>query len=199
MWSVGRCAGLALTLCWIALCGAAAQGQTANVSVEVTGAGSSYDEAKSDAIRAALQSCVKQLVVADRVVNNESVVLDRVLSTMNGFVEKYEEKSVRKDDQGVTVQAEITISASRIENFVGFTTGPQGQINGGGMFAEANRRTAQTQAEDLQSEARGEIFDRLYRGFPTEALEIKPVAVSPGLFSSVDFEGRLGIPGGENV
>jgi hypothetical protein len=73
---------------------------------------------------------------------------------------------------------DITVSASRIENFIGVAVGGGGQIPGSSLLAEQNRRLAQIQAEKEQANARGEIFDRLFRGFPAAAMDIRVLNIS---------------------
>jgi hypothetical protein len=150
-----------------------AHSQSPNVTVVVTGSGSSFDEAKTDAIRQALQRTMKQLVIADRAISGDTIVRDKVMSTMNGYIEKFQERGFRKTGTVYEVTTEITVSASRIENFLGVVTGGGGSIEGQTIFQEQSRRIAQAQAEQLQARARGEIFDRLFRGFPSEAMDIK--------------------------
>ncbi|GEM_PF-5872928 len=147
--------------------------QTPNVTIAVTGSGPSFDEARADAIRQALQRTMKQLVVVDRVVSGDRVLRDKIMSTMNGYIERYEQKAISKTTNGLAVTAEITVSASRIENFIGVIVGGGGKIDSPALIAEQNRRFAQIQAEQEQAKARGEIFDRVLRGFPAAAMDVK--------------------------
>jgi hypothetical protein len=43
-------------------------------------------EARQYAVRQALQQTVEQLVISQQVVRNDKLVMDRIISTMNGFV-----------------------------------------------------------------------------------------------------------------
>jgi len=147
--------------------------ESPNVTISVTGSGTSIDEAKLDAIRQALQQTMKQLVIVDRAISGNAILRDKVMSTMNGYIEKFQQKNIRRADNGYLIDADITVSASRIENFIGVTVGSGGAIEGTGLLAEQNRRQAQIYAEQLQAKARGEIFDRLFRGFPADVVDIK--------------------------
>lgn len=146
--------------------------ENSNVTVTVTGRGLSLDEAKTDAIRQALQQTISQLVVVDRVVSNNNLLRDKVMSTMNGYIERYTERNMRRVDGGFVVDTEITVSASRINNFVGVTTGGSGLLEGSSLQDEQSRRLAQQQANKLQVRARGEIFDRVLRGFPSADVNV---------------------------
>jgi hypothetical protein len=147
-------------------------GQPQDVTIAVTGAGPSYDEAKEDAVKRALQYAVKQLVLVDRVVSGDQLLLDRVLSTRNGYVERYSEKSHQLGGNGHTVTAEITVSATRIENFLGIVSSGAGEVSGALLGQEVERRLAQDKAVEAQARARGEILNRLFERFPMNAVEV---------------------------
>ena len=147
--------------------------QSDEVTVSVTGSGLSVDEARTDAIRQALQLTMKQLIVVDRAISGDKVLRDRVMSTMNGYIDKFSQTKINRTSAGYSVSADVTVSASRIENFIGVVVGSGGEIPGHTLLAEQNRRAAQARVDQLQSEARGEIFDRVLRGFPTAAMELK--------------------------
>lgn len=147
--------------------------ETQDVVVSVTGSGPTTDEAKTDAIRQALQQTLRQLVVVDRTISGNKILRDKVMSTMNGYVEAFCIKQIQHTNTGFSIDADITVSASRIENFIGVSTGGGGSFEGTSLLAEQNRRIAQALAEKGQERARGEIFDRVLRGFPSDAIVIR--------------------------
>jgi hypothetical protein len=61
--------------------------QESNLMVSVVGFGPTYDEAKADAVKKALQYAFKQLVIVDRIVSGNDLLRDRILSTSNGYIE----------------------------------------------------------------------------------------------------------------
>lgn len=150
-----------------------ARGDTArSITVVSDGDGSTVEEAKGEAVRRALQQAFKQLIVVDRVVSGDKLLRDRVLSTSNGYVEKYEELSSSRDGDGFRVEARITLSASRIEHFLGIVESGGGQMDGSLFGAEIARRNATDAAVTAQGIARGEIFDRLFEQFPSGAAKV---------------------------
>jgi len=155
-----------------------ARAQSQNVTVTVTGTGPSIDAAKSDAVRQALQQTMKQLVVVDRAISGDSILRDKVMSTMNGYIERFQEKSVKNSSSGYMVEAEITVSASRIENFIGVIAGGGGAFSGPLILDQQAKSFAQMQADRLQAAARAEIFDRLLLGYPSELYDIKLIKVN---------------------
>lgn len=149
-----------------------AYAQKANKVVTVVGFGSTPNEARNDAVRQALQETMQQLIVVDRAIKDDQIIRDKIMSTMNGYIEDFKELSTKKEGQQIAVKAVVTVSSSRIENFIGTSIGGGGSVSGAALFAD-------TQREIAQRKARGEIFDRLFRGFPSEVMETKLLKISP--------------------
>jgi len=143
-----------------------------NMTIRSIGEGPSLDEAKADAIKRAMQQAFTQLVVVDRVISGDEVLRDRVLSTSNGYVEKYQQRSFSEVATGFRIEADITLSASRIENFLGIVAGGGGQVDASLFGKELERREAQDKAIAAQGIARGEIFDRIFENYPAAAIEV---------------------------
>jgi hypothetical protein len=136
------------------------------------GSGETLFEAKQDAIRQALQASLEQLIVVDRAISDTKVIRDKVISTMNGYVEKFVLLDVQQNNAGFRIRADIGVSESLIQNFVGTTTGSDSTFDGGALFAEQNRREAQESIEQLRLQTNGLILDRLFRGYPTDVLNV---------------------------
>lgn len=162
---------------WLALVQAAHAG-SANVAVTVTGTGPTLELARSDATRQALQQTISQLVVVDREISGNTVLRDRVLSTMNGYIDKFVVRREIKTGAEFSVTADVVVSASRIENFIGIVTSAGGAFDGSSLLAEQARRQAQAQADILQRKARGEIFDNVLRPFPSKAMSIRILGIT---------------------
>src|SRR5690606_4701239 len=91
-----------------------AQDRTGQVTREVVGEGATLQEARSNAIRQAMQASISQLVVADRTVSDDQILEDRVISTMKGFVDRVEELDVSKEGSLIRVRSRITVSTTRL-------------------------------------------------------------------------------------
>lgn len=162
---------------WLTLVQPAHAG-SANVAVTVTGTGPTLELARSDATRQALQQTISQLVVVDREISGNTVLRDRVLSTMNGYIDKFVVRREIKTGAEFSVTADVVVSASRIENFIGIITSAGGSFDGSSLLAERARRQAQTQADLLQRKARGEIFDNVLRPFPSKAISVRTLGIT---------------------
>ena len=151
------------------------------LQVAVTGLAPTYEEARNQAIRNALQLALKQLVVVDRKIVDDKIVRDRILSTINGYIEAYHELEVRQDSGMILVKAEITVSPTRIEHFVGSAVGSDGEISGGEIKEELRRAEIEMQHRENQVLARREIFSRIFGDFPTSAMKVslEKLEISP--------------------
>ncbi|MGA1341692.1 MAG: hypothetical protein ACO33A_01400 [Hyphomonas sp.] len=142
-----------------------------DTTLRITGQGETSYEARQDAIRQALQIAVDQLVVSQQVVENDRLTLDRISSTMNGFVSGFMPIRSFSENGSVFIEADIIVSQSRIENFIGLTNGARTEVNSDNILASM-------QAERLARTARAEMVAALFRDFPARALEAGPVSFS---------------------
>lgn len=148
---------------------AAAQGDAA---VRVTGRGETAYEARQDAVRQALQQTVEQLVISQQVVKNDKLVMDRIISTMNGFVSQFAPVRTWTEKGSVLIEADIVVSETRITNFVSLTKIGRTAVNSDNILAAA-------QAEKLAQKTRGEMLAALFQGFPGRApLEASPLSIA---------------------
>ena len=147
---------------------ALAQGETA---LRITGQGETSYEARQDAVRQALQMAVDQLVISQQVVENDRLTLDKISSTMNGFVSAFTPIRSYSENGIVFLEADIIVSQSRIENFIGWTKGARANISSDNILASV-------QAERLARTARAEMIAALFRDFPARSLESSPASFS---------------------
>lgn len=134
-------------------------------TVRVTGFGKSVYEARQDAIRQALQMKVDQLVIEQRVVKNDRLVLDRIASTMNGYVTQFIPLKTRQGKNGVEFEAEIEISETRIENFIGSMRRNRAEI-------KPDNIAASIEALKIARAARGQVAAALFQDFPVRTIEV---------------------------
>ena len=155
--------------------------QGTTVVVTVTGYGATSSDARNDAIRQALQRTMQQLIVVDRVIKDDAIIRDKIMSTMNGYIEQFEELETKEEGQQVAIKAKVTVSSSRIENYIAKDAGGGGQVAGSALSAESERAIA-------QRKTRGEVFDRLFRGFPGKVIDVKVLSIKPSANDPSDFE-----------
>lgn len=125
------------------------------VTVTVVGSGANEAEARLDAIRQATQQVASQVVVAERLIADDEVVYDNVMSTMNGFVHDFTELSVKKSETEVQIEAEIVVSGSLMRDFASGQANSV-SVDGGGMFGELLRSKS-------QAEVHQKMFESIWR------------------------------------
>jgi len=127
--------------------------------VEVSGEGSTFWEARGDCVRHALQQTMKQLVIAERRIEDDRVLRDSVLSTMNGYIDAFEVLSQTREGGSIILRARVTVSSTKIENFVLSTSGTSARVDAQGLLADYQR-------DRMARQSRTEIFVGLFDGFP---------------------------------
>jgi len=141
------------------------------VDVEATGA--SLEGARRNAVRAALQETMDQLVLAERAVEDGRLVKDRLLSTVNGFVREFEILETVEGELEYRVRARVGVSNADIENYVDYLdpSGPSG-VDGESVFQEIDRRK-------LEAASLRRILRHLVRGVPLYRFSVAVDEVAP--------------------
>jgi hypothetical protein len=168
-----------------------APAQDPQQTVRVTGRGATPYEARQDAIRQALQAAVKQLVVSQQVVQNDKLILDRISSTMNGFVNRFTTVGTTRDGKDFLIDAEVEVSTSRVRNYVGSVSGSRVRIDSESILAAVEQ-------EKLARNAAGEVAAGLFRDFPMRVIESGPprFSIDPADPDRVNFEVQMWIAPG---
>lgn len=162
--------GLLQLMAWIAIsCAIPAWGST---TVEVTGEGSSRYAAQMNAVRNALQAVVKQIVVADREVRNDQLVLDRITSSANGYVESFVALREERLDSNYRIQARVTVSESPIVDYLQHSGDNSSKVSGDSIAVEVTR-------ERENREFRTRLLSRALQGYPHSAVQVRSKGVRP--------------------
>ena len=142
-------------------------------TVEVRATGATREQARDEAVRTALQSTVSQLVITDRLVENEDVVRDQVFATQNGFVTAFELLEETRTEFGeYEYHARVTVSEDTILNYVAFQQGTESSLDGASLFAEVQRGAGQRRVLD-------DMFRRFARGYPWDVVTLDMQAIQP--------------------
>jgi hypothetical protein len=167
----------ALGLCFVALllfpAAGLSQQKPADQTVRVEVDGASPFEARQEAIRQALQMTMKQLVVADRAIENDQVIRDRVISTMNGYVRGFQIVSSERRQGQVHLVADVTVSPSAIKSFV-----ESSNLNGVAKTS-ADSLIADAAREVEARRARTEMLISSFSQFPASAMSSQIVKMTP--------------------
>lgn len=142
--------------------------QAIDVTVETNGSGSTSAEARKEAIRSALQQVVPQIIVADRIVKDDKLIMDSVMSSMNGHVQSITTLEERRSGDRVDGSYRITVSTSEISSFLTSRFGSSANVDGNSLSGEMMR----------EREARGfrdQYIRRLFRGYPSRVINTEVI------------------------
>jgi len=151
-----------------------AQGQRETERVvEVEASGASMEEARRNAVRAALQMTLEQLVLADRKIENGQLVRERLLSTVNGFIQGFEVIQLLEREPEYLIRARVTVAKADIENYVDYLgASKRSGIDGESIFGEIARRK-------MQASSLRRILRRLVKGVPLYRFSVNVDEISP--------------------
>jgi len=157
--------------------------------VTVRATGSSLSDARNEAIRLALYSTVRQLVITERLVSDSELVMNDIYATQNGFIEKFELlESFRNTHGDHEIKATVRVSDESILNYAVFKGVQSSELDGASLFAEAQRSASHEKA--LQK-----MFRRFFYDYPSDVYslqleKIRPVAGHTDLVEAI-FTSRI--------
>lgn len=147
---------------------------TKDVQVVVAdGAGATPDEALKDAFRNAVRQVVGAVVDAETLVKNDEVIVDKVLTYSNGFIEMYDDVPNSKKNQGgihrITIKA--VVKKGNVVTKLRAASVAVNELDGKGLFAEITTKLD----EEKNAEA---LLRKALEGFPANCI-VAEVAGKP--------------------
>lgn len=135
-----------------------------NTVVSSIGYGESPSAARHDASRNALEKIIPQLVDAERVIVNDEILIDKIRSSMTGFIESIDNEVLVKDTKfGYSFKADFQISESRISSFISLSNKNKTLVKGQSLFANIEK-------EKQQEEFFKHMFEKALSNYPLNAL-----------------------------
>ncbi len=132
----------------------------------VSGSGDSLNEARMDAMARAVQQSFEQLIIVDRVIEDDELTRDRILATFNGFVTGFRLlRSTEAADGSIEIEAAVSVSQSGMRNFLVYGDRARAGVDGESLFAEMARARQHARVVD-------DILRRSLAGFPSHAYSV---------------------------
>ena len=134
--------------------------------VTAKGYGQTTDEARTQALRAAVDQAVGSVVNSEREVDNQRLKCSEVVQYAAGFVDRYEVKRVEKENGFVAMTVDVYVKRSRLtDRLLGDHKIP-GKIDGERLQAQAETLTHSRQQGDR-------LLAMVLADFPRRAFEIE--------------------------
>ncbi len=134
--------------------------------ITATGVGLTFDEAKENAFKQAIENRVGVLVMSDREIQSYKLVKDEILTYSAGYVDDYVLISQEKSGKKWVVTMQVWVSSSKLTSRIVSSKESGGKMNGKKVSESLTSFNKQKkQADDLTS--------KLLAGFPENALIAK--------------------------
>ena len=136
------------------------------VVVRAQGEGDTFYAAQMEASRRAMMLVLPQLVSVDRLTINQDVT-NTILSSVTGYIEKFDVIRESKNGGQVTIDANITISTQAIKQFNSLL------MPDGGLLVSGSTIMSEFAREEAQSKFLNNYLSRSFRGVPNAAIDFK--------------------------
>lgn len=163
---------------------ALAQGDMKRVVVE--GVGPTVEEARKNAVRAAVVATVGEMVDAETLVENDEVVQDQILTYSNGYVDTMEVLSTKTDASGfVTLRVRADVRKSQLQRKLTEVMATTADADGESLFAEMLSR--QNSVEDADK-----MFAKVFAGHREDLLLEAGVVLRENGKPAIELEPNTG-------
>lgn len=102
----------------------------ASINVEATGQGSTFEQAKSEALREAVTKAYGEAIASQMQVTNDRITRDEIISYSSGYVDKYEVLEQSKTENQVKVKLLVYVSDSKLAHRLLGRSEGDGKIDG---------------------------------------------------------------------
>jgi hypothetical protein len=138
--TMNRFSSLCLCLVGISLCSNLVLGQsqesTVTKEVVATGVGETAALALKAAQQAAVEQAVGLLVDAETIVQNDALITDQILTASNGFIERYQILTTKKDGALTKVRIQAVVRSGKLAERLAAITKTRVSIDGKDLLAE---------------------------------------------------------------
>lgn len=105
--------------------------------VLASGMGTTIDNARKNALRAAVERVVGTYLLSDTIVQNSELINDQILTYSGGYIKESREIWAKRDGDLFVVQIEAVVASSRIRRKLVDLNIAIRKVDGGSLFAEA--------------------------------------------------------------
>lgn len=160
-----------------------------NGKIAVVGVGKTFDEAKNDGFRKAVEIVVGSVIVADTQARNNKLIRDDLAKHSAGYVDDFKINGKTVSDNKITLQMEVQVRSSQIAERVLNVSSASGNFDG-------NRVAAQHQSFMQDRKTGDQLLNTVLRDYPSKAYNVTKGEAVFGLdkdrnaYISIPFELR---------
>lgn len=131
----------------------------------VTGVGSTFNEAKNNGFSVAIEKAVGSVMLVDKEMRNDKLTRDDILSHSAGYVDNYKVISQTNSRGQVVVVMDVDVKHSRIADRMMQRGGSEGKLDGNRMATQYNSYMNERKTGD-------QFFASLSNDFPKRAFNV---------------------------
>jgi hypothetical protein len=135
-------------------------------AIQVSGEGRTFEEAKHNGFRTAIEFAVGAVVASERISRNDILVTNEILVYSAGFIDNYSIKSKELSPNGVYLLMDVTVSENKIKDFL--LSKPKNIAE-----FETSRHVAQLSSYQYEKSTGDQLIDSLFKQYPRNAFNIK--------------------------
>jgi hypothetical protein len=140
--------------------------QNRSAAIRSTGVGSSFEEAKENAFKQAIENRIGVLVLSDREVQSYKLLKDEILTYSAGYVDDYTVISQDKSGRKWFVTVDVWVSSSKLTSRIISSKESDGKMNGKKASDSFTSYVKQKQQADR-------LTSKVLAGFPENAVVAK--------------------------
>jgi len=135
-------------------------------AIQVSGQGRTFEEAKHNGFRTAIEITVGAVVASERITRNDILTVNEILVYSAGFIDNYKINSKEVSPDGVFLLMDVSVSENKLKDFL--LSKPKNIVE-----FETERHIAQLSSYQYEKSTGDQLIDSLFKQYPYNAFNIK--------------------------
>jgi hypothetical protein len=135
-------------------------------AIQVSGEGRTFEEAKHNGFRTAIEITVGAVVASERITRNDILSVNEILVYSAGFIDNYKINSKEVSPNGVFLLMDVSVSENKLKDFL--LSKPKNVVE-----FETERHIAQLSSYQYEKSTGDQLIDSLFKQYPYNAFNIK--------------------------
>lgn len=135
-------------------------------AIQVSGQGRTFEEAKHNGFRTAIEITVGAVVASERITRNDILSVNEILVYSAGFIDNYKINSKEVSPDGVFLLMDVSVSENKLKDFL--LSKPKNVVE-----FESDRHATQLSSYQYEKSTGDHLIDSLFKQYPYNAFNIK--------------------------